>query len=56
MQRHAMCEECTEIDRRIEHLKHLASRITDQQMLDGVDQLVAELKARKVVLHTEQKP
>lgn len=50
-----MCEKCVEINRRIEHLRAMASRILDRQMLDGIDKLVAELEAQKVALHPEHK-
>ena len=43
-----MCEKCVEIDRRIARLKDMASRILDQQMLDGIDRLVSELEAKKL--------
>jgi len=46
-----MCEKCIEIDRRIERLKFIATRITDQQTLDGAAKLVAELEAQKAALH-----
>jgi hypothetical protein len=49
-----MCEKCVEIDRRIAHLKDMASSIFDQQMLDGIDSLVAELEAQKTKLHPEE--
>jgi hypothetical protein len=35
------------------HLKGIASRILDQQMLDGIDKLVSELQAQKIELHPE---
>jgi hypothetical protein len=50
-----MCEKCVEIDRRITRLKDMASRMLDQQMLDGIDKLVSELEAQKTELHPEQK-
>ena len=49
-----MCEQCVEIDKKIEHYRFMASRITDQPMLDGIKQLTAELRVQKAVLHSEQ--
>jgi hypothetical protein len=50
-----MCEKCVEIDKRIERIKSIAARITDQQTIDGAAALVADLKAQKVTLHPERK-
>jgi beta-phosphoglucomutase-like phosphatase (HAD superfamily) len=49
-----MCETCVEIDGKIEHYRHISSRITDQPMLDGIKQLIEQLKAQKAALHPEQ--
>jgi hypothetical protein len=35
-----MCEKCVELDSKIEHYQHMASRITDQQILDGIKKLI----------------
>jgi hypothetical protein len=50
-----MCEKCIELDGKIEHYRGLLSRITDQATLDGIKQLIEEMKARKVAWHPEQK-
>jgi hypothetical protein len=50
-----MCEKCVEIDGRVARLKSLTFRISDQQTLDGIEKLVAELEAQKVALHPEPK-
>ena len=50
-----MCEKCIKIDRRIARREGMASRILDQQMLDGIDKLVSECEAQKIELHTERK-
>jgi hypothetical protein len=48
-----MCEKCDAIDRQILHLLDIAKRVLDQQMLDGIDNLIAELDAQKAALHPE---
>jgi hypothetical protein len=35
------------------HLLDIAKRVLDQQMLDGIDNLIAELDAQKAALHPE---
>lgn len=49
-----MCEQCVEIDKKIEHYRRLASRLTDQATLDGSKQLIERMQACKVALHPEQ--
>jgi hypothetical protein len=46
-----MCEKCVEIDNRIEHYRLMASRITDQAMLDGIKELTERMRAQKAALH-----
>jgi hypothetical protein len=48
-----MCEKCDAIDRQIMHLLDIAKRVLDQQMLDGIDNLIAELDAKKAPLHPD---
>jgi hypothetical protein len=50
-----MCSECIQIDRKIEHLRTLALRLSDQQTLNGIADLIAELEAKKLALHPQQK-
>jgi hypothetical protein len=50
----AMCEQCVEIDKKIDHYHQMASRITDQPMLDGIMELIERMQAQKVALHPEQ--
>ena len=50
-----MCAKCREIDKRIGHLRSLASRLTDRQALDGIAVLIADLEAQKAALHPDQK-
>jgi hypothetical protein len=49
-----MCEKCVELDSKIEHYRLLASRITDQPILDGIKQLIELMQAQKLLLHPEQ--
>jgi hypothetical protein len=49
----AMCEKCVEIDKKIEHYRFMASRITDQPMLDGIKELIERMQAQKAALHLE---
>ena len=50
-----MCSECIQIDRKIERLRTLALRLSDQQTLNGIADLIAELEAKKLALHPQQK-
>lgn len=50
----AMCEKCVELDSKIEHYRLLASRITDEPILDGIKDLIERMQAQKVALHAEQ--
>jgi hypothetical protein len=54
MENTAMCEKCLEIDGKIEHYRGIASKITDQAMLRGIEVLIDRARARKAELHTEQ--
>jgi ATP-dependent protease ClpP protease subunit len=49
-----MCEQCVEIDKKIENYQRMASRITDQAMLDGIKGLIEQMQAQKTALHPEQ--
>jgi hypothetical protein len=49
-----MCEQCVELDSKIERYRLLASRITDQAALDGIKELVVRMQAQKAALHPEQ--
>jgi hypothetical protein len=49
-----MCEQCVEIDKKIENYQRLASRITDQPTIDGIKGLIEQLQTQKGVLHPEQ--
>ena len=49
-----MCDKCVELDRKIAHIRTLASRLIDDQTLRGVAEIVAEYEADKRALHPEQ--
>jgi hypothetical protein len=49
-----MCDKCVELDGKIEHYQRMASRITDQAMLDGIRELIERVKAEKAALHPNQ--
>jgi hypothetical protein len=49
-----MCDKCVELDGKIEHYQRMASRITDQAMLDGIKELIERAKAQKAALHPEE--
>jgi hypothetical protein len=49
-----MCDQCVELDKKIEHHRLLASRITDQPLLDGIKELIDRMQAQKLALHPEQ--
>jgi beta-phosphoglucomutase-like phosphatase (HAD superfamily) len=49
-----MCGQCVEIDKKIEHYRSIASRITDQATIDGTKKLIEQMKAQKAALHPEQ--
>jgi hypothetical protein len=49
-----MCEQCVEIDGKIEHYQRLSSGITDQLTLDEIKKLIEQMKAQKAALHPEQ--
>jgi hypothetical protein len=48
-----MCEKCVELDSKIEHYRALASRVTDQPILDGIKHLIERIQAQKAALHPE---
>jgi hypothetical protein len=50
-----MCDKCTELDGKIEHYRRIASKITDQLTIDGINALVEKLETEKAMLHPEQK-
>jgi hypothetical protein len=49
-----MYERRVELDKRIEHYRVMASRITDQPVLDPIKHLIERMQAQKLALHTER--
>jgi hypothetical protein len=49
-----MCDKCVEFDKKIEHYRLLAFRLTDQPSLDGIKELIERMQAQKAALHPEQ--
>jgi hypothetical protein len=49
-----MCWKCAEIDKVILHYRTLIARVTDQQTLAGLEQLIEKLEAEKKDLHADE--
>jgi hypothetical protein len=49
-----VCEKCVQLDSKIEHYRLLASRLTDQPLLDGIKELIERMQGQKLALHPEQ--
>jgi hypothetical protein len=50
----AMCENCKPIDSDIARYEFLRSAVTDQQTIDGIEQLIQELEMQKKELHPDK--
>lgn len=48
-----MCSKCDDIDKDILHYRKLVARVTDEQSVEGFQQLIAKLEAKKKLLHPE---
>jgi hypothetical protein len=46
-----MCDKCNELDKKIEHLRDLATRVLDQMTTDGIAKLIQELLDEKLKMH-----
>jgi hypothetical protein len=55
VRRRYLCSQCDKINATIARLRHLAGRITDQQTLDGIDRLTAEMETSKAP-YTKNEP
>jgi hypothetical protein len=42
------------LDKKIAHYQSLASRFTDQALLDGIEKLIEQANAQKAALHPEK--
>ena len=49
-----MCDQCLELDKKIEHYERIARSINDQLTIDRLKELVEQMRARKVSLDPEQ--
>jgi hypothetical protein len=49
-----MCDKCTEIDRRIGHLRTMVAQLTDQKTVEAANKMIEEMQAQKAALHSEQ--
>jgi hypothetical protein len=49
-----MCEKCVAINKKIANYQRLASKFTDQAMLDGTKVLIERATAQKAKLHPEE--
>jgi hypothetical protein len=48
-----MCEKCAPLDKQIERYRFFETRINDQQALDAIKRLLAELDEKKKAYHPE---
>jgi hypothetical protein len=46
-----MCEQCVELDRKIEHYQSILLSISDQSTIDRIKALIEELREKKAALH-----
>ena len=49
-----MCDKCVELDGKIAHYERLSKSISDQLTIDGINELVKQIKAQKAAFHPEQ--
>jgi hypothetical protein len=50
-----MCDKCAELDKRIEHYSLILLSIGDRLTVEGLVALIADLRAQKAALHSDQK-
>ena len=48
-----MCEQCKEIDAKIEHYRRVAERITDQNTIAGLNNFIRDLLRKRAALHPD---
>jgi hypothetical protein len=46
-----MCEQCKQIDAKIAHYRRVAERITDEQTIAGLNDLIRDLLRKRAALH-----
>jgi hypothetical protein len=49
-----MCDNCVELDRKFARYERLSKSISDQLTIDGINELVKQIKAQKAAFHPEQ--
>jgi hypothetical protein len=49
-----MCDQCIQLDKKIERYQRLASAVADELTLERLRELVREMRAQKTALHPEQ--
>jgi hypothetical protein len=49
-----MCDKCKPFDDKMAHYRILCNNITDQQTMDGIEQLIQKLEVQKRELHPEK--
>jgi hypothetical protein len=49
-----MCSECEEIETTIARYRRLRNQVSDLQMNEAADRLIAALEAKKLALHFEE--
>ena len=47
----AMCDECIELGKKIDHYRTICARIYDEKTVEGIRKLIAEMEAQKAALH-----
>ena len=50
----AMCERCAQLDKKIAQYERIAASILDRTTVDGITELIAQMKAEKATLHPKQ--
>lgn len=48
-----MCKQCKEIEAKIEHYRRVAERITDQNTIAGLNNLMRDLLRKRAALHPD---
>jgi hypothetical protein len=46
-----VCDKCTELDRRIDHLKKMIERLEDPETVEAANEMIAQMEATKATLH-----
>jgi hypothetical protein len=49
-----VCDECKELNDKIEQYRRIAGSINDQLTIERINELIASMEAQKAALHPEQ--